>query len=530
MALAYAVLPLMLAAQPPSGTLAPPLINQESQSGPTPTDQPGPPSVAAEDMVSVEAGSDVPIRGVEFIGVKAPEPVADAARGFLGKPASRENLGALARAIADAYARTGIALYTVAVPQQDLLRGQVKVLLAEGFVEDVDYPAGASPLVRTYAARLTKEQPLSRRSLERYISLMRDIPGAKVEVGLLRGKRPGGVRLSVKPTREYSDFSFGIDNRTQAGLGSGQLRASAQGYSLLQDGDRTDLVLLSAIDLKRYRYAALSHQTPLGSDGLTLGLSASVLRTRLKDLPIKGTAETAGISLSYPVIRGYKRNLSVSVGLDGLNSDAAFLGSVLSSDHIRTLRAAVGYSMVGENSVLTASATGSRGLDIAGARGTPGFTDTVFTKLTGRASYDRMIGKRFVGRLRLVVQHSGDRLSGNERLAVGGTEFGRAFDTAVISGDSGTGGSLELAFRPTLPAKMEGTEFYSFVDGARVRAKERGPVPAASYDLASAGGGVRIAYDPYGSLALEGARSIDQPYASAGGWRFNISWQLKFRR
>src|SRR3546814_13175344 len=78
-----------------------------------------------------------------------------------------------------------------------------------------------------------------------------------------------------------------------------------------------------------------------------------------------------------------------------------------------------------------------------------------------------MLGRRFVGRLRMTGQYSADRLSGNERLAVGGPDYGRAFDTALLSGDRGLAGSFELAFRPELTPRLKGTEIYGFIDGAR---------------------------------------------------------------
>ena len=54
---------------------------------------------------------------------------------------------------------------------------------------------------------------------------------------------------------------------------------------------------------------------------------------------------------------------------------------------------------------------------------------------------------------------------------------------------------------------------------------------AAKYDLASAGGGVRIAFTPRASLGLEGARVIDAPYPGyRGKWRFNISWRLNLKK
>lgn len=524
---------LLLAAQPPASTLAPPLIEQRETPAPElPGAQERQPKVSTQNLVTVNAAeAGALIKGIEFIGVKAPARVADAARPFLDKPASRETLKALANAISEAYAKSDIALYTVAIPDQDLSTGKVSVLLAEGFVEDIVYPQGASPLIRAYAERLRKEQPLTRRGLERYLSLMRDIPGAKVDVALLRGEKAGGVTLSITPVRDASDFSFGVDNRKQAGLGAGQFRATGQLNSLLRDGDRTDLTLLSAIDLKRYRYAGLSHQTPIGSDGLTLALSTSYLDTRLKYLPIEGQAWTAGISVNYPLIRSYKRNLTISAGLDGLNSDAALLGSVLSSDHIRSLRFAMAYSLIGKKSVLAASAALSQGIDIIGARGTPGFTDPSYTKVIARASYDHMLGKHFVGRVRAAGQYSRDRLSGNERFAIGGPDFGRAFDTAILSGDKGAAASLEMAWRPWLAGKFVGTEVYGFIDGARIRVLERVGNPATTYDLASAGGGVRLAYTSRAAISVEGARVIDSAYAGAeGGWAVNLGWQLKLRR
>lgn len=524
-------LSLLLAAQPPA-TLAPALIDQQPAPDPaTPSSDAGPQPLPAQPVTVEPDAAAILIKGITFEGVEAPAPVAAAARAFLGQPASRATLTALAKAVANAYAKANIALYTVAIPHQELSDGHVRLLLAEGFVEDIVYPKGASPLIRAYADRLRAEKPLSRRALERYLSLMRDIPGAKLDIALLRGRRPGGVVLSITPERKKVDFSAGLDNRRQNGLGSGQFRASAQGNSLLRDGDRTDLIFLSAIDFKRYRYLGFSHQTPLGSDGLMLGLSASTLRTHLKNFPVTGSAQTLGMTLSYPLIRGYKRNLTLSAGIDGLNSDAALLGAVLSSDHIRTARAAISYGMVGQKSVLTASATVARGLEIFGARGTPGFTDPLFTKWTVRTGYDRALGKQWVGRLRLKGQYSGDRLSGSERFAIGGPEFGRAFDTALLSGDSGMAGSFELALKPNLPDRLKGTELYGFIDGAKIHVKERLVVAAATYSLASVGGGLRLAYNPHASLGLEGAKVIDRPYPGAGDeWRFNISWRVKMRR
>ncbi|HWW65265.1 MAG TPA: ShlB/FhaC/HecB family hemolysin secretion/activation protein [Sphingomonadaceae bacterium] len=477
------------------------------------------------------AGSGAPIAGIRFEGAKVPAAVADAARGFIGQPATRALLDKLVRAMSAAYAKSDVALYTIAIPDQDLSQGTVRVQVAEGYIERVVYPKPASPLLRTYAARLMAEKPLSRRALERYLSLMRDVAGAKIEVQLLRGTRRGGVILSLAPTREHSDFAVGFDNQGTRDLGTGQLRAEAHGYSLLRDGDRTDLTLLGATDLKRFRYISFAHATPIGADGLTATLSAGYLETRPRHTALEGEAETIGLSLAYPLLRGYRKNLSISLGLDGLNSDAAYVGSLISSDRTRALRLAAGYSNVGTKSAISGGLTFSHGLDILGARSLAGITDTVFDKVNARATWDRQIGKRVVFRLRASGQYSRDRLAASEGFAIGGADFGRAFDSALLTGDRGAAGLVELALRPRLPKAIDGSELYGFVDGATVRMAGRLGQHARHYDLASAGAGLRLAWRDRGSIELEAARAIDDPYAGyRGHWRINIGWRLSLRR
>lgn len=520
-------------AEPLPGASAPLILDQ----GRADRIQPAPPPLRLDEarptrtdgLAQVDAaGSGAPIAGIAFQGVDVPGPVAEAARAFIGQPASKALLQKLAKAMSDAYARTDIALYTVAIPEQDLSTGTVRVLVAEGHVEEIVYPNDAGPLIRTYGERLKAHKPLTRRAMERYLSLMRDVAGAKIDVQLLRGRRAGGVILSITVLRERSDFNFGFDNRGTRDLGRGQFRAEAYGYSLLRDGDRTSLTLLAADDFKAFRYVSLGHSTPLGSDGFTLAMSGAYLQTRPRGSVIRGEAETASLTLSYPVIRGYKRNLSLSLGLDGVNSDAAAFGSIISSDRTRALRGAAGYQRISSKDVMTAGLTLTRGLNILGARSLIGFAETEYSKVNGRLTWDRQIGKRIIGRLRASGQYSEDRLAGAERFAIGGVEAGRAFPQAIITGDRGYAALVELAVRPKLPKPVEGSEVYGFIDRAAVHVERRLTLAGGDFDLASAGGGVRMAIGRIGSIEVEGARAIDDPTpAYRNAWQVNVGWRLR---
>lgn len=501
-------------------------------------DRAGPPATAPAPLSSEEGLTSVTtavepavIRGVDFGGTAVPADVAEAARPFLGKAADRATLQALAKALSDAYAKSDVALYTVAIPAQNMVDGKLVVQVAEGFIESVDFPDGSDSLLLAYAARLQAEKPLTRRLLQRYLAMMRDIPGTTVDAQLRGGTSPGGVVLVIKAKRERTDFALGFDNRGTRLLGDGQLRGEAHGYSLLRRGDRTDLTLLSGANPKRLRYASAAHSTPLGSDGATLSLSAGHLDTQQRGSPIEGDATTGGITLAWPLIRGNARNLSLSLGLDLLNSDAAAFGTLLSSDRTRALRAAAGFSDVAGRRVITASLSLSRGLDILGGRGTPGFTDITATKLNGRVTLDRQFANRIALRLRAAGQYSSDRLAPAERFAIGGGDFGRAFDQATLTGDRGYALLGELGWRPLAAGLLAGTELYAFADTAEVWIEARGPYRAANYDLASAGLGARLAVGRAAWLELEGARSVDDPYPGyRGNWRFNVAWRLALNK
>ena len=76
--------------------------------------------------------------------------------------------------------------------------------------------------------------------------------------------------------------------------------------------------------------------------------------------------------------------------------------------------------------------------------------------------------------------------------------------------------------------RLGSSELYGFVDGGVIGVLPRIPgTQRADYSLASAGGGVRLRYREKAELGLEGAHSIDAPYAGyRDDWRATVSWRL----
>lgn len=503
--------------------------------------QPAPPSVAAAPTVpgaatSVEAADQAatPIRGIAFEGTDVPDMVAAVARPFIGRPASRANLQALVAAMSRAYGRSQVALFTIVVPAQDLSTGTVRVHVGEGHIEAVLITGEVENrhlgLVRAYADRLTHERPTRRATLERYISLIQDIPGLTVRPTLAMGEGPGGVRLILALDYRRPTLAVSFDNRTTRLIRDGEFQAVARGYGLLREGDTTELTAAASVNFHDQVYLGLSHSTPLGTEGTRIGVNGGYLATHVAGTGISGEARTLGLTLTHPLIRGYKRNLTLSLALDGIDSDNAAFGSLIASEHSRALRAAEAFTNVGAHRVITAIASASRGLGLFGADVPAQVGDETFTKINGRVSFDQAIGRRAALRLRAAGQWTDDPLPAVERFSVGGADFGRAFETGLVNADRGYATLGELAWRPLGSGRFGGSELYGFGDWSQARLLPRAGFAGQDFDLASAGAGVRFAWTNRAMIELEYARTVDRPHPGyPSDWRVSVGWRVSIR-
>jgi hemolysin activation/secretion protein len=356
---------------------------------------------------------------------------------------------------------------------------------------------------------------------------MRDLPGETVDVQLQQTGTPGGVRLALGVKHKPWAGSVGVNNRGSAYLGRTQIEATLLLNGLLRQGDQTRLTVAFPTELERFRYISLGRTDPLGSNGATLNLSVGHLVTKPKiaGASLAGKATTAGAQVSYPLIRSDQRNLFLTGGLDGLNSDNALFGQLISSEHTRVLRVAAAYSDAAPRRARSLSATLSRGVDGLGARIADPLVDAAFTKLNAQAGYQQQVGKQAVLRLAASAQYSGDRLPASEQFTFGGAQFGRAYASAVAVGDTGYAGSVEIAWRPAngLPKALAGSEVYGFADAGRVSMKRNAVFAGRDYDLSSAGAGVRVAMVGKAVLELEAAKALENPISRSKPWRLMLS-------
>lgn len=447
---------------------------------------------------------------------------------FIGQTLDGEGLGRLRAAVSAALSRRA-ALPIVAIETREAGTGVLRITAAPGRVGRVAIYGDTQPsveLLRQYAGHLAGEAPLTRETAERYLSLVADIPGAKTTLESVPSATPGATDLGFDVDFTRWVFETDINNRGSQTLGRTQITGAVTLNGAWRMGDQTRVALTVPTDPEQFQFLSLAHRQPIGSDGMAVTLSAGRLRTRVEGAD--GDATTLGAVLSWPMIRSYRRNLVLSAGLDGLDSDNAVFGNLRATEKTRALRASAAFGQIMTNATLNASATLSQGIDGLGAE-VNDFTDPDFLKFNGRIDAARAFGRSVRVSGALAVQYSNDRTPTAELFSLGGTDFGRGFGSGLLVGDSGYGAKIETAWRPAfVPRPFAGSEVYAFADGGEVRVNARGPLPELSDSLMSAGAGVRIAIADKIVVELEGAQAVDDPRPSGSRSRFGFALTARF--
>jgi hemolysin activation/secretion protein len=479
------------------------------------------PTLPASTVAVTAAPVIATLTKVRFEGASLPGDYLDAAiKPFVGKSMTPDVLTGIANAVGTAYSKSNIAYYAVAIPPQVPTGGILIVRVTEGAVSQYTFNgvanAKVTPRIAAQIRHIMADRPLRKSTLERAISLMRDLPGQTLDAQMRQLDATGALAIDFTAKRKKGDVTVTFDNDGVANvINSFQAQVAVGANNLFRDGDRTRVSSYLPIHPDRYQFYTASHTTQIGDDGLQFGLNGAYLRTRSDGAQsIVGKAELAGATLSYPIIRSYKTNLSVIGSLDGVNSTNYFLDTRFGDYHARAARLGASWSKADDKNGYAVSIVLTQGLDILGARALEGFSQKDFKKANIQAVVVRTIAKNLTLKLTAKGQYSGDKLPVTERMAIGGPGAGRAFRAGTITAEKAATGVMEVDW--TLPAKsglLKGTQLFAYADGAvsGTIARPLYGLPADKASLASAGAGIRVAIASKWRVTAEVAIPVKRP-------------------
>ncbi len=457
-------------------------------------------------------------------------------RDLLARPVTQRDLAALAEAITNMYYDAGYTLSRAYIPPQDIEAGVIHVRVAEGYIERVTINGDAdrAPIVRRYAEAVTAERPLRRETLERQLLLLTDLFGLRVDDARLRPVDAGTGQYELildLHLKSFDSYSY-LDNRGTRSNGPLELWSSA-GVNVLDAGAwRAQGAIFTAPESPQellYLQAGLSHV--VDDEGTLLRMTLSGSRNVAGPPQNRQDTETSSrrvlFDVTHPFLRSRSHSLWGSLYLDALQSTEDQFKQSLFRDELRVVRASF-YDYVadgwgGENGI---NLEGSIGLPVLGASSSgPERSRTDANASFRKVRLDAWRNQSVYGPVSLYGQFAGqlsDRpLLSSEEFTLGGARFGRAYDPAIVSGDRGAAGSVELRFTEPLEGTFREYQLYGFYDAGGI---SNGTVDNNTrHRLASTGLGGRLTMQPDIRLNLE----LDKPLTSVEG-REAQDWRTFF--
>ena len=451
---------------------------------------------------------------------------------YVGESVSFADLSALAAAMTRKYREDGYIFSRVILPPQKIKDGVLHVRAVEGRVAKVEVTGTFKDnlnLVRRIADKIASQGPTNTKDIERYLLLIDDLPGVTARSFVRPSpSTPGGSDLVIHVEQDSFEGSASIDNRGSRFIGPwrGELVGAVNGVMGLHD--RTTLRGIMASQTKELRFGEITHEQQIGSEGLRLkGRYARTMTEpggSLSALGIEGDSDLFDLEALFPLIRSRHMNLNLIGGLNVNNTETDLSGVQIAKDKVRHLRAGGRFDFVDPlHGVSQLELVGTQGLDILGAtRDGIGRSrangEHEFFRLNATATRVQDLG--FNGFSLLVSatgQYTKDPLLASEEFTVGGSGFGRAYDSGELAGDKGYSGLAELRYSGSLANQfVQSYQLYSFIDYGKV--KNISPVvgEARSDSLTSAGLGVRFNLEHGVSGYLEWDKPLNKEVNAEG--------------
>lgn len=430
----------------------------------------------------------------------------------LGSEISLAEVYAIARDLTALYRARGYILSEVIVPPQRIgASGAVHLQAIEGYIssyriEGTEGDPKLNEMIGRHMAKIVDQKPLESKTLERYLNLLNDRPGVRVRTVLAPAEAaaaPGAAMATVQIERVRLDGALSFHNQGSENLGKNRGSILMGFNRLLSAGDRTEVGVSQSLFNNQITAANVAETVWLGSEGVSVRAFGRYTRSNPDidnlgvNLDVKGETVAAGLEVNYPFIRKRDLNVTFTGGAEYLSSEVESLGSQLSEDELRVLKATLNVDFADRTGAITASRFDVRqGLDVLGASDDP----TKQSRADGNSdattlSFTLVRNQPVYGRISLYGVVSGQYALSEtlapEEFSVGGSEIGRGYEPSEVSGDHGLGAALELRYSDSVGSKLlSNYQIFAFVDGGKVW--EIGNQNTGASSVASTGGGVRL--------------------------------------
>ncbi len=483
----------------------------ETQQPPAPASRPPIrlPQLEQSERTVATRGPQFELRQVIVTGAHAipPDAIASVYQPYLGKRVPVAVLADIAIRIGDLYRDAGYHLSRAIVPPQDIRNGRVHIKVIEGAISQLVLEGNDVERfgIRAYFDDVLQEHPSRLAVLEREMMLVNNLPGVRIEDSAIEeiGSATGKFRLIVRLNAWRVFMTVATDNLGSASVGPWQSYATLALNSTFLPGDvLTANYSTVPTEPRELGFGRLAYDAPVGADGVRVGASAILSEVRPGDIRRLSDDETRTQSFeirgSFVPWQSQRSTLTLSATFGFIDVSEGDMFGPIYNDHVRTLALMADYRLqdpLGGTNYLTVMAR--QGLGIFGASGvgddllSRDGASGEFSVFGFWATRYQPLAEAWSMKFAAAGQFAAQPLLLSQQFYLGGASFGRAYDSAEVSGDNGLAGSLELRFEQPLNGPFfKSYELYGFLESGVVWNNDTAMLDGLS--LTSAGGGMRV--------------------------------------
>lgn len=479
------------------------------------------------------------VQGIVNDGVILPPKVATVFESYLGQPMSLGSLNKMVREAIVAYRKSDMPVVDVLVPEQEVSKGTLQLVVIEGTLGDVIVEGNqfTSSKFLENQIRLQRGEVIRESVLMEDLSWLNKNPFRRVDLIYSPGQDYGSTDIILR-TEDVNPLNFyiGYEDTGTDLLGQDRIVAGVNWGGPFFFGPESIVSyqfstnLDSDAELQGHTgvwtsYLPWRHYLTLV--GATVSSDARVLVDG-EEIDIGGLNRQAGAryAIPLPAISSFTQELEFGFDMKSSNSDLFFNRLEVFDTTTEVLQFSLGYNVVQRDR------NGMTRLDneIVWSPGnmTDANDDETFQSQRGLASAEYVYARSRLERTqelpgqwslvgRLEGQLSNANLLASETLGAGGYDTVRGFEQRIVRGDNGIIASLELRTPPVSFAKWSG--FYNvrdamvglvFFDYAYLANEDLLPDEVDQITLGSVGVGIRYQVDDNLTVRLDYGWQIDE--------------------
>ena len=444
---------------------------------------------------------------------------------LIGRETNLAQLIEATRGITRRYQEDGYLLSYAFLPQQNFENGLVRVVLVEGYIKDYQQTGdigSVSAYVDKLAQKLLAERPLTRKTFERYTTLMSRIPGLTVQAQVPPpGTTDGATHMQIQASRKPFTTSMSLVQKSRGGT---QALLSATSNSQTSMGEQLSVSGLFPPGEDKEHYYRVDYNQFINAEGTQLALAAERYRADPNssvqldggfELKPHQSIDRYSIGLSHPFIASPTESLTLGTRLYAVDQTTRYklVGFPLSFDIESNLRALAfegDWRKADAQRLRIISGGLYQGIDGLGAKARSDLgvakPDLDFFRLRLSGVQSDKFFDNWQGVLSGALYWSDNTLPDSERVTFGGQNFGRGYPDDQGSGDKGWGVAYEVNYSFNRTGNwVKILQPYVVVDRAKSWFND---LPVKANDMSSAAVGLRFGDKKYYNIALEAAKPM----------------------